>query len=228
MEYKEVQKIAKDTIEYARKTIKSGMTLVNVRELCEKKLLELGADSFWYWDIGAFVFSGDETTISVSGTEYETRDRLINENDIITIDLSPQCDNIWGDYARTLIVENGVVVDEEKCSNEEWKNGITMEKILHKKMREFVTPETTFEELYYHMNKVIEDNGYINLDFMGNLGHSIVKQKNDRIYIEKGNTTCLGDVAYFTFEPHISAFGSKYGYKMENIYYFEDGKPVEL
>ena len=228
MEYKEVQKIAKDTIEYARKTIKSGMTLVNVRELCEKKLLELGADSFWYWDIGAFVFSGDETTISVSGTEYQTSDRLINENDIITIDLSPQCDNIWGDYARTLIVENGIVVDEEKCSNEEWKNGIAMEKVLHKKMREFVTPQTTFEELYYHMNKVIEDNGYINLDFMGNLGHSIVKQKNDRIYIEKGNTTCLGDVVYFTFEPHISVFGSKYGYKMENIYYFEDGKTVEL
>ena len=46
MEYKEVQKIAKDTIEYARKTIKSGISLVNVRELCEKKLLELGADSF--------------------------------------------------------------------------------------------------------------------------------------------------------------------------------------
>ena len=228
MEYKEVQKIAKDTIEYARKNIKSGMTLVNVRELCEKKLLELGADSFWYWNIGAFVFSGDETTISVSGTEYQTSDRLINENDIITIDLSPQCDNIWGDYARTLIVENGIVVDEDKCSNEEWKNGIAMEKILHKKMREFVTPQTTFEELYYHMNKVIEDNGYINLDFMGNLGHSIVKQKNDRIYIEKGNKTCLGDVAYFTFEPHISVSGSKYGYKMENIYYFEDGKAVEL
>ena len=25
------------------------------------------------------------------------------------------------------------------------------------------------------------------LDFLGNLGHSIVKNKNDRIYTEKGN-----------------------------------------
>ena len=33
---------------------------------CEEKLLELGADSFWDWDVGAFVFAGDETTISVS------------------------------------------------------------------------------------------------------------------------------------------------------------------
>ena len=228
MEYKEVQKIAKDTIEYAKKNIYAGMSLIEIREMCERKMLELGADSFWYWDIGAFVFAGDETTISVSGTKYKTSDRVILENDIITIDLSPQRENIWGDYARTLIIENGIVVDDEFASNEEWKNGVHMEKQLHKEMMHFVTPNTTFEELYYYMNKVIEDSGYINLDFMGNLGHSIVKQKNDRIYIEKGNKSKLDDVALFTFEPHISISGSKYGYKRENIYYFEDGRIKEL
>ena len=31
-----------------------------------------------------------------------------------------------------------------------------------------------------------------------------------------------------TFEPHISVEGSKYGYKIENIYYFENGQLVEL
>lgn len=228
MEYCEVQKMAKDTIAFARKNIHSGMTLVAVREMCEKKLIELGADSFWYWDIGAFVFAGDETTISISGTNYKTSDRVIAENDIITIDLSPQNIDIWGDYARTLIVENGKVIDEDTASNIEWKKGVQMEKKLHKEMQKFTTPDTTFEQLYFHMNKVIKENGYINLDFLGNLGHSIVKKKDDRIYIEKGNKTCLGDVAYFTFEPHISIPDSKYGYKRENIYYFEDGKLVEL
>ena len=228
MDYKEVQGLAKDTMEYARKTVRAGMTLMEVRELCEKKLLELGADSFWYWDIGAFVFAGDETAVSVSGPKYQTSGRIIRENDIITIDLSPQCGDIWGDYARTFLVENGIVVDGEACSNEEWKQGIAMEKELHRKMRSFVTPDTTFEELYEYMNQVIKENGYINLDFMGNLGHSIVKQKGDRIYIEKGNRTRLGDVPYFTFEPHISIAGSKYGYKRENIYYFSEGKLMEL
>lgn len=71
MEYKEVQKIAKDTIEYVKKNIYAGMSLIEIREMCERKMLELGADSFWYWDIGAFVFAGDETTISVSGTKYK-------------------------------------------------------------------------------------------------------------------------------------------------------------
>lgn len=121
MEYREVQQIAKKTIEYARTIIKQGMNLLKLRELCEQKMLDLGADSFWYWDIGAFIFSGDETTVSVSGKSHITSNRVIAENDIVTIDLSPQCENIWGDYARTIIIENGTVVDKFQVSNEEWK-----------------------------------------------------------------------------------------------------------
>lgn len=228
MKYKDVQQIAKDTIDFAKKNIKPGMKLLDIRKLCEQKMLELGADSFWYWDVGAFVFAGDETTVSVSGKQYVTSDRIINENDIVTIDLSPQNDNIWGDYARTIILENGVVVDKADVNNVEWRNGLQMEYGLHKELLEFANIETTFEELYYHINEIITENGFINLDFMGNLGHSIVKNKGDRVYIEKGNKQKLSDVDYFTFEPHISIPRSKYGYKKENIYYFEDSKLVEL
>ena len=95
-------------------------------------------------------------------------------------------------------------------------------------MCRFVTPKTTFEELYYYINNIIEKKSYINLDFMSNLGHSIVRQKSDRVYIEKGNKKALGDVTYFTFEPHISGPKSKYGYKRENIYYFDNGVIKEL
>ena len=228
MQYAEVQSIAKKTIEFIKEHIHPGMTLIEIRNLCESKMLELGADSFWYWDVGAFVFAGDETTLSVSGKEYITSDRVISGNDIITIDLSPQNGDTWGDYARTVIIENGSVVDSDDVTNDEWKKGLQMEEYLHEEMCKFVTPETTFEELYYYINGIIEEKGYINLDFIGNLGHSIVRQKNDRVYIEKGNQMCLGNVSYFTFEPHISVKGSKYGYKRENIYYFENGVIKEL
>ena len=110
MDYADVQKIAKNTIKYIKSEIHSGISLKEVRRLCEEKMLQLGADSFWYWDIGAFVFAGNETTISVSGREYFTSDRIIRSDDIITIDLSPQVGDTWGDYARTIIIENGNVV----------------------------------------------------------------------------------------------------------------------
>ncbi len=229
MEYSEVQKIAKDTIEYIKTRISAGMELAEIRRLCEEKMLASGADTFWYWDVGAFVFSGDETTVSVSGREYVTSDRRIAPDDIITIDLSPQNGNIWGDYARTIIIENGEVVDDiNSIKNDEWRRGLLMEEELHKELIAFAVPQTTFEELYYHINQLITSRGFVNLDFLGNLGHSIVKDKNDRIYTEKGNTVPLSSVDYFTFEPHISVPDSRYGYKKENIYYFKSGRLIEL
>ena len=229
MNYLEVQNIAKQTIDYIKTVIKPNMNLREIRYLCEERMLSLGADSFWYWNIGAFVFSGDETTISVSGREYVTANKLISDNDIITIDLSPQCKNVWGDYARTIIIENGTVVNHiENIQNSEWHNGLLMEEALHNELIRFVAPDVTFEELYYFMNDYIRNNGYINLDFLGNLGHSIEKDKNDRIYIEKGNKKKLSEMNYFTFEPHISTKSSLYGYKKENIYHFENNRLVEL
>ena len=197
--------------------------------MCENKMLELGVDSFWYYNVGALIFAGDETTKSVSGKEYITSDYIIKNDDIITIDLSPQIKNIWGDYARTIIIENGKVVDEiNQMQNAEWKNGLLIEKELHSELLNFATSNTTFEELYYHMNDFIKKCGYINLDFNGNLGHSIVKNKNRRIYIEKGNKKKLSEVKYFTFEPHIALPNSNYGCKKENIYYFNNDKVIEL
>ena len=52
--------------------------------------------------------------------------------------------------------------------------------------------------------------------------------RKDRVYIEKGNKAKLGDVKYFTFEPHIAFPDSKYGYKKENIYYFDENGLMEL
>lgn len=224
VDYRTVQKIAKDTIRYIKGEINPGMSLKEVRRLCEDRMLALGAESFWYWDVGAFVFAGDETTVSVSGREYTVSERVIGSDDIITIDLSPQVGDTWGDYARTIIIESGKVVSSvDRISNAEWRLGLETEERLHEKLSEIASPQMTFEELYYRMNEYIADIGFINLDFMGNLGHSIERRKEDRIYIEKGNKKKLGEAGFFTFEPHISVERSKYGYKMENIYYFDNG-----
>ncbi len=228
MNYTQVQKIAKDTMDYAREIIVPGMNLRELRNLCEEKMFQLGADSFWYWDVGAFVFAGDETARSVSGRSYVTSDRIIARDDIITIDLSPRCSDIWGDYARTMILLDGMVAELHEISHEEWKKGLLMEEILHAELIDYARPETTFEDLYTYMNGLIRSHDFVNLDFIGNLGHSIARRKEERIYIEKGNNHQLGETEYFTFEPHISTVGSVYGYKKENIYYFDGGILKEL
>ena len=76
----EMQNLNRATIEHASKVIVPGMTLIELRKLCEEYMLSHGADSFWYWDVGAFVFAGDKTTVSVSGREYKTDDHIIEPN----------------------------------------------------------------------------------------------------------------------------------------------------
>lgn len=225
MPISEMQNLNRATIKYISSVVKPGMFLREVRELCEAYMLKNGADTFWYWGVGAFVFCGEETAISVSGRSYTTSAAVIGENDIITIDLSPQKERMWGDYARTLIIEDSKVVNNvSDIVNDEWRQGMQTEEYLHSAMRMFVTAETTFEELYYYINEKITERGYVNLDFLGNLGHSIETDKKNRIYTEKGNKTKLSDVRAFTFEPHISLPGSLYGFKKEDIYSFSDGK----
>lgn len=225
----EMQNLNRATIQYISTIIVPGMSLIELRRLSEEYMLLHGADSFWYWDVGAFIFSGNRTAVSVSGREYKTDDKVIMSEDIITIDLSPQKNSIWGDYARTLVVEDGKVVQNiEQIQNNEWRNGLKMEQYLHEAMMDFVNVNTTFEELFYYINSKISDCGYVNLDFLGNLGHSIVKDKKNRIYIEKGNTEKLSAVEAFTFEPHISLPGASYGFKKENIYAFCEKNIVEM
>jgi len=51
----EMQNLNRATIEYASTAIIPGMTLVELRQLCEEYMLSHGADSFWYWDVYASV-----------------------------------------------------------------------------------------------------------------------------------------------------------------------------
>ena len=141
MEYRQVQQIARATMDFVRRQICPGMNLREIRRICEEKMMELGADSFWYWDVGAFVFAGDETATSVSGRQYVTSDRIIAPDDVITIDLSPQCGDTWGDYARTIVLQKGTVADIEEIENQEWRRGLIMEELLHAELVRFAGPD---------------------------------------------------------------------------------------
>lgn len=229
MEYRQIQQIARQTIEDVKGEIRPGMRLAEVRAFCERRLLELGADSFWYHGIGAFVFAGDETAVSVSGRQYVTSDRLIGKDDIVTIDLSPQKCGVWGDYARTIVLEDGVVrASVSEIRNEAWRAGLAMQERLHEELLRFATLRTTFHQLHAHINALLVREGFVNLDFHGNLGHSICRHMDERVYTEAGNHAPLSSVERFTFEPHIGLPGSPYGYKKENIYFFEDGRLMAL
>ena len=76
--------------------------------------------------------------------------------------------------------------------------GINVVKQLHNDITEFVSPDTTFYDLYEYGNDLISQNGYENLDFLQILGHSIVENMSQRVFIEEGNNIRLREVSAFT------------------------------
>lgn len=222
--YKHVQSIAEETIEFLKSFIVEGISAKEIKDAAENFMRQKGVNSFWYHDVGAFVFVGEETTISISGRDYKPSDLKVQSNDLVTVDLAPAIDGFWGDFARSFIIENGKVVDPKDSSLSEFVEGIKAEQELHKQFQNFITQEMTFEEVFNKMNLLIDNLGFENLDFKKNLGHSIAKHRDGQAWFALGDKTKLKDVDLFAFEPHIKKKDGKYGFKLENIYYFENGK----
>lgn len=228
LKYSKVQSVARKVLNEIVFCINENSTEASISSDCVKLLIKYGITETWYYNVPALVLLGLRSCISISGKDY-TPDNIetVGTDNLITIDLSPLDGSIWGDCARSYVFQKGKIADKNNYG--EFSEGMKFQKKFHNKMKSFVSTETTFEELYFFANDLISSNGFENLDFLSNLGHSIEKEKTERIYIEKNNRRKLSSVNLFTFEPHIRQINGKWGFKHENIYYFDNnGRIKEL
>lgn len=173
----------------------------------------------WYHRCPALVLLGSRSTASVSGRTYQAATEQVGEVNLVTIDLSPCIGDVWGDCARSFPIECGRYA--EQPSRPEFVEGMKIERQLHQLLRSQVTPETRFSDLHSMVETELERLEWENLDFGGNFGHSIERRLDDRIYIDPSNDRRLGGVECFTFEPHVRRIGSQWGFKHEDIYFFD-------
>lgn len=225
--HKNVQAIAKEVHARLADFITHESSESSIAKKATDLLAELGVTETWYHDAPAFVLLGSRSCLSISGRDYTPADELVGDLNLVTVDLSPRMGHVWGDCARSFAVEDGRVTLNPKLPD--FVSGLAIEKTLHAEMIEFVTPDTKFSELFEFSNNRIKHYGYENLDFLNNVGHSIETQTSDRRFVDSRCHELLGDVDFFTFEPHIRKSGSKWGFKHEEIYYFnQDGRAVAL
>lgn len=224
------QQIARETLNELSEIICAGMSETDIERLVCERMIQKGSGPFWYHGVGALVLLGERSTLSLSARNYAPDpENCLKERDIVTIDCSPTFDGEWGDYARTFFLEEGRVVSEEDVSDAEFKKGLNAELELHRMLVEELSVDMTYEEAYFALSRRIEELGFINLDFHGNLGHSIETDEKKRICLEEGNKKTFRDYGKpFTLEPHIALKGGAFGYKRENIYCIDEDHFVEL
>ena len=226
-DYKRVQGIAKGVHARLAPFVTADSTERSIAKKAAEFLAESGAPDTWYHNVPAFVLLGSRSCLSISGRDYIPADEPVGAVNLVTVDLSPRVGQIWGDCARSYVVENGAVVEQPTLP--EFAQGLAQEAQLHRDMMAYVKPETRFSDLYDFANARIKQYGYENLDFLLNIGHSIELEPSDRLFIDSRCHEPLSKVSFFTFEPHIRKRGGQWGFKHEDIYYFDDeGRPTVL
>ncbi len=232
--YQQAQAIARKTISEISKTIRPGMTKEDISESAKEVMLSIGATGFWYYNIPAIVFIGKDTVL-YSKEHINTAKERVMEKDILWIDLSPQIGNYWGDYTRTLILNEGKVIRKKDYSNLEdhksckdfVKLAIDIE-LIQNKIIQVIHPEMNFSELTELTIDTINELGYINVDTRNNFGHTIVKDIKARSFIVEESKIKLKDVL-FAFEVQIGKKGLDYSARIEDVFYFNgNNKLIKL
>ncbi len=226
-EHRRIQHAAKAVLLELTDEIGPLDTEQSIAERAELALRRRGIEQTWYYNCPALVLLGSRSCTSISGRDYRPGAELVGSLNVVTVDLSPSRDGYWGDCARSFFVEDGRVTSSPTTAA--FTAGAAFLARLHDDMRRHVRPETTFHELSVWSTQQIEAAGFENLDFRANVGHSIATRREERLYIKSGNATALGQVGFFTFEPHVRIPGQPWGFKHEDIFFFdEQGRLEEL
>ena len=226
----EAQIIAKKCMEELSRYLKSGLSRDEIHDYCAEYMTSLGSQGWWIHNDPALVLFGPLTTYSARQPADEYfKGKVLSDNEIISVDVAPTVRGGWGDITRTFFLKDGKIVSVEETGNQEWIEGMELERYMHARMKEFMNEKTTFSELHKFSEDVLKEYGYHNCDYHDNYGHTIENDQSERVTICKEEDRCIA--AYgkpFTYEPHICKDGGKYGMKHEIMYVFYKGKVEEI
>jgi methionyl aminopeptidase len=221
--YESAQALARDSLAAIAGCIRPGATEASLLADCRRLMDARGATGYWWFGVPAVILAGPRLRDSVEGDVFEPSDLPIAADDMVTIDVAPEIDGIWGDCARSFFLKGGLLVTAEEAGAEQ-AEGMAAEAALHAHLLRTARPQMTFQDLYAEMDARVRALGFENLDFLGNYGHNIGEDLHARAFIDAHCTARLDSVPMFTFEPHIAKRGRRLAFKYEEVYRFEDGR----
>ena len=221
--YETAQSLARETLAEIAQHIRPGATEASLIDDCRRIMDRRGATGYWWFGVPAVILAGPRLRVSEEGDVYQPATIPIAPDDMVTIDVAPEINGIWGDAARSYFLKDGIIVSAMEAGDEQ-AEGMAAEAALHAHLLAVAKPEMTFQQLHAAMAARLAELGFANLDFLGNFGHNIGDDLHGRAYMDAHCTVRLDSVPMFTFEPHIAKPGSPLAFKYEEVYRFEDGR----
>jgi len=183
-----------------------------------KNLLDMERRKYqWFHDIQIIVSSGQDTKRTKAGKHSTPGIDKVGDSNLINVDLKSVDVTCVGDCSRSYVVENSNVVNEPETIY--MAEGMKTTYFIHEKMKEFISDDTQFHDLYEFTNDLLTTKNFENLVMNNNFGHSVSLAGESRQYIEKSNFCKMREVDFFSYNIHICKQNSMWGFRYENIYF---------
>lgn len=121
--YREVQAIAKAVLAELGATICAQDTERTITDRAIQFLAKRGITETWYHNCPAFVLLGSRSCLSISGRDYVASDEPVGNVNLVTVDLSPSRDGVWGDCARSFYILGGDRACRSPRRLQAWRSG---------------------------------------------------------------------------------------------------------
>ncbi len=194
----ESSKLIDEIFTRVRPQVKVGMTEKDFEAIILKEVIDSKASGVSFAPIVAAGPSG-------SNPHWSPSDKVIESNEMVTLDMGVMFEGFASDMTRTFVVEGKVSEEEEKIWN-----------IVKKAMEDtilLIKPGITGKELDDHARKIISDEGYGEY-FTHGLGHAVGIEVHENPRVNRYGTEPIQAGTVITIEPGIYIPG-KYGVRLE-------------
>jgi Xaa-Pro aminopeptidase len=200
-----VQRIARETAEWAVARVEPGMSEIELRDLVEEHARGLGADGFWSITNVGF---GARSTICFPD-QPPTENRL-RSSDIGHVDVHPiSRDGWWGDCTRTFAVGQ----------HDEHQRALAVVRRIHDETVARCRPGMPARDLFASCLTAIEEAGFRLLDPWSNIGHSLRHgSAYDDKFIDATNDRQMWGA--WAIEPFLG--NDEFGVKLEDVVWLAD------
>ena len=224
-----LQKISSDVFNETIKSLKLGISEVDIAKLLRKNFEKRGITKFWYTVPEVVLIGSERFKIGTTTTDYRikspSKDSFLQEGSTVYADLSPMdsVTKIWGDWNGMLVFQPRKRVDNEQVAFLEEVRNIQLNGISR------ITAQTTGADVASYYLEEYKRHSITLLDVRNNVGHSMHEGSKDRakrIWLDLNNVNPLGE-GIFTIEPG-GARGDLVGRFEECIYIPKEGNAIVL
>jgi hypothetical protein len=228
----EIQNDLYETFETVINCLNPGYSEKYIATQLENDLFKKGYKNFWY---PTLVYIGQSTSIPISRRLHlPSEDRILKNNDIICLDVTPIDSTVWGNWCQTISFGSDSFFDT-LCLN-------CFE--ITTNLCQYAKGECkTIGDLYSYFQQLISEKELFLLAPYNSLGHSIFQvpknskvegmKINERIQInEDFFNIALEQINLLSIEPQLARInpidGKTYSAKQQEIIYYSKNNTYEM